>query len=74
MLKGEIIAGRGLWLFSIRHSLRQTAKVLHQHKWTILRPPEGLSWFPGDDPVIRLNYYKRGKYDFRGGRGTLPLR
>ena len=74
MLKGEIIAGRGLWLFSIRHSLRQTAKVLRQHKWTILRPPEGLSWFISDDPVIRLNYYERGKYDFRGGRGKLPLR
>lgn len=69
-LKGEILVGRALWLFSMRHSLTQTAKVLHQHKWTIVRPPEDLSWFTSDAPVIRLNFYGNGKYDFKGGWGN----
>lgn len=66
-LKAEVVAGRGLWLFNIKHILTQTLKVLHQHRWSILTPPDGLSWFTSDDPVIRLNYYANGSYDFRGG-------
>ncbi len=68
-LKGEVVVGRGLWLFSIQHLLTKTAHVLHQHKWSILRPPEGLSWFTSDDPVIRLNY-NPGGYTFKGGWGS----
>lgn len=69
-LKGEVVAGRGLWLFSIKHTLTRTLKVLYQHRWSILTPPDGLSWFTSDDPVIRLNYYANGSYDFKGGWGN----
>lgn len=69
-LKGEIVVGRGLWLFSIHHSLTHTANILHQHRWTILSPPNGLSWFTSDNPVIRLNFHGDGKYDFKGGWGS----
>ena len=69
-LKGEVVAGRGLWLFSIKHMLTRTLKVLHEHRWSILTPPDGLSWFTSDDPVIRLNYYASGSYDFKGGWGN----
>jgi len=69
-LKAETIAGRGLWLFSIRHLLTKTADVLHQHKWTILSPPEPIRWFTSDDPVIRLNYHGPDRYDFDGGWGS----
>ncbi len=78
-LKAEVIVGRALWLFTMKHTLANTAKVLHDHHWSILKPPDGLPWFTSDDPVIRLNYYSAGKYDFKGGwgnRGTeifLPL-
>lgn len=66
-VKGEIVVGRGLWLFGIRRLLTQTLNVLHQHRWTILSPPEDLLWFTSDDPVIRLNYYGPDRYDFGGG-------
>jgi hypothetical protein len=61
-LRVETIAGRGLWLFSIDHLLNNTAKVLLQHRWTILSPPKGMTWFTSDDPVIRLNYYSPGNW------------
>jgi hypothetical protein len=66
-LKAETISGRGAWLFSIRHLLTKTAKVLHQHRWTILSPPKDMTWFTSDDPVIRLNYNSTDNYDLRGG-------
>jgi Protein of unknown function (DUF4238) len=68
-VKAEIIVGRGLWFFGIRHLLTKTVEVLLDQRWTILLAPEGLEWFTSDDPVIRLNYYDEAKYDFRGGWG-----
>src|ERR1700690_249737 len=78
-VKAEITIGRSLWIYEMRHLLAGIVDVLHQHKWTILRPPNDLNWFTSDAPVIKLNYYGEGKYDFNGGwgsRGTeiiLPL-
>jgi hypothetical protein len=69
-VKVETVAGRGLWLFSLRHLLTQTVKVLLSHKWTILQPPRHMKWITSDDPVIRLNYHDSGKYDFKGGWGS----
>jgi hypothetical protein len=68
-LKAETIVGRGYWLFSMK-VLANTAKVLQNHKWTILKPPDDLTWFTSDDPVVRLNYYGNGTYDFKGGWGN----
>jgi hypothetical protein len=69
VLKLEVLIGRSLWLNSLRRLLSTTAKVLHEHRWTILRAPTGTSWFTSDDPVIKLNYYQNGNYDFKGGWG-----
>jgi len=66
-LKVETVIGRGLWLYEIKHLLTKTANVLHQHRWTILSPSEGMKWFTSDDPVIRLNFHDLKKYDFGGG-------
>jgi hypothetical protein len=69
-VKAEILLGRGLWFFTMRHALTTTANVLHAHRWSILIPPDDLTWFTTDDPVVRLNYYGNGKYDFKGGWGN----
>lgn len=69
-LRAEIVAGRGLWLWQIKHLLTKTAAVLLQHRWTVLIAPEGTPWFTSDDPVIKLNWYGHGSYDFRGGWGN----
>lgn len=70
ILKVETAAGRNSWLWTMQHQLNNTAKILHLHKWTIMRPAKGMSWITTDKPVIRLNYYSRGKYDFKGGLGN----
>lgn len=66
----HVLAGRALWLFTIKNLLVKTAAALHQHRWTILSPPPGEQWFTSDDPAIRLNCYSKGQYDFRGGWGS----
>lgn len=68
-VKAEVIIGRGLWLYTMKHALTNTAKILHNHKWSILMAPDDLTWFTSDDPVVRLNYYGNGTYDFKGGWG-----
>lgn len=71
-LKLEVLMGRSLWLGITRGILTDSSSLntLLQHKWTILHPAEGLSWFTSDCPIIRLNYYKRSHYDFKGGWGN----
>lgn len=69
-VEARVLVGRALWLWSMRHALQHTAKVLLGHRWTIVRPPDGLTWFTSDTPVLRLNYSSPSQYDFRGGWGS----
>jgi hypothetical protein len=66
----EILAGRELWLWSINLALSKTINILHKHKWTILSPASGLTWFTSDNPVVRLNYRSSTNYTFGGGWGS----
>ncbi len=66
-IKAEMLLGREYGLQRIKHELTELVKVLYQHKWTILLPPHGTSWFTTDNPVVRLNFTSNYKYDFGGG-------
>lgn len=68
-IRVEVTLGRELWLESMRYLLTNTCKELLKHKWSIARPAKGASWFTSDHPVVRLNYYEKGKYDLKGGWG-----
>jgi hypothetical protein len=70
-VKGETVVGRGLWLWSIEHVLNNTLPVLLKHRWTILRPPEGMTWYTSDDPVLKLNFNSATDYTFGGGWGSV---
>jgi hypothetical protein len=61
------VVGRGLWFYTMKHTLTKTLKALHKPKWTILEAPSRLEWFTSDDPVICLNYRSESGYDFKGG-------
>jgi hypothetical protein len=63
----NVIVGRGLWFYTMKHTLTKTLEVLHQHNWTILEAPTGLEWFTSDDPVVLLNFRSELDYDFNGG-------
>lgn len=68
-IRAEVVTGRKLWIESQRLLLTKTSQVLLKHKWSIVEPAGGMSWFTSDHPVLRLNYYKDGKYDLKGGWG-----
>jgi Protein of unknown function (DUF4238) len=66
----EVFVGRGLWLWSIQRVLEGIVRVLYQHRWTILLPPKGVTWFTSDDPVVPLHRSADGRtYTFDGGWG-----
>lgn len=68
-IEAKVTLGRTLWIESQRFLLQKTAKALLNHKWGIAKPANGFEWFTSDHPVVRLNYYKKGLYDLKGGWG-----
>jgi len=68
-LKVESYSGRSTWFYSIKHLLKNTEKILHKHKWSIVKPAKGYTWFTSDNPVIKLNYISSKNYDLKGGWG-----
>ncbi|WP_454562519.1 DUF4238 domain-containing protein [Pseudomonas sp. AIG] len=70
LLNAEIIIGRRLWLWNIRHLLTKTLGRLPRHRWTILHAPPGISWPTSDNPLIRLNFHDARNYNFGGGWGV----
>lgn len=61
--------GRGLWLGQMKHALEEVARKhgLYRKKWTILRFPEDVPIVTSDNPVVKLNRYENGRFDFKGG-------
>jgi hypothetical protein len=71
VIEATVTLGRLAWLENQQFILQKTAKILLNHKWSILKPANGLEWFTTDHPVVRLNYYKEGSYDLKGGWGKI---
>lgn len=69
ILKVESYVGRASWIHSIKYLLENTEKVLHTHKWSIIKPAKGYSFFTSDNPVIKLNFADPENYDLQGGWG-----
>jgi hypothetical protein len=66
-VRAEVTLGRRLWIASMRHLLTGAANVLCQHRWSVVEPHGSEEWLLTDHPVLRLNYYEPGHYDFCGG-------
>lgn len=64
------LVGKSTWLYCIESLLSKTSSVLHKHEWSIITASEGVDWPTSDDPVLCLNYYEDGDYDFNGGWGN----
>ena len=70
-LKTEMTISRACWLYEIDYVMKNTAKVLLNSKWSVIKPADGYEWITSDDPVICLNYYSENEYDFGGGWGNV---
>lgn len=68
--KIETSIGKGNWLYAIDYIYNCIVPKLPQYKWSILQAPSGFQWPTSDNPVILLNYYGNGRYDFKGGWGN----
>jgi hypothetical protein len=66
-LKAETIVGRAMWHWSLRHLLTSSIEKMPHKGWSILRAASGCFWPTSDNPLIRLNYVDRQRYDFDGG-------
>lgn len=67
ILRAEVTAGRALWLQGIQRNLTETVEALFRHRWSILAPPDGLTWLSSDNPVVRLNFHNEKDYNLQGG-------
>jgi hypothetical protein len=68
-IKAEILNGRKLWIWQLRHVLTYTIHRLPKHRWTILHAPSGIIWPTTDNPFVRLALDSRGRYTLDGGWG-----
>ena len=66
-IRAAVPIGRRLWIAAMRHLLTNTAETLSRHRWSVVEPDGDAEWPLTDHPVLRLNYYKPGHYDFGGG-------
>lgn len=67
------LIGREQWLASIRYLLDESSVVpkhLRALRFHVVRPHRGHEWFTSDHPLVRLNAYADGTYDFKAGWGV----
>ncbi len=62
--------GRKFWVVSIRQRLIDNANIICGQRWSVIEPYGDEEWPLTDHPVVRLNYYRLGQYDFKGGWGN----
>ena len=70
MVRAAFPVGRRLWIATMRYLLTGAAETLCRHRLSVAEPDGDAEWPLTDHPALRLNYYKPGHYDFRGGWGN----
>ena len=55
LIEISTIAGKGLWLFAMKHTLDKSSPVntfFHNLKWSVISAPENMLWSCSDNPVV----------------------
>jgi hypothetical protein len=69
-VQAQVSSSRTAWLRFMRHILTERADAWFcRHRWRALRLAGGAEWPLTDNPVLALNYYGQGRYDFKAGWG-----
>ncbi len=66
-VSAEVSSSRALWLSTVRHLLTNRMDVVCKHRWRTLMLAGDAEWPLTDHPVLTLNYYGPGRYDFGAG-------
>lgn len=69
-IHAAILRGRRFWHWTIQRHLTKNIPALLEHRWTILAPAKGFTWFTSDNPVVKLNFNSLEDYNFNGGWGS----
>ena len=69
-VQATVPIGRRFWVTSMRYLLTGAAETLCRHRWSVIEPADDQEWPLTDHPVLKLNYYRPGQYDFDGGWGN----
>jgi hypothetical protein len=70
-VRAETKSARSVWMAIQRHHLTDNVQHMVSHRWRTAYPFGHEEWPLTDHPVLTLNYYDRGKYDFEAGWGKL---
>ena len=55
-IRAEAVAGRRLWIATMRRHLTKTAKILCSHRWSVAEPAGDAEWPLTDHPALRVDY------------------
>ena len=68
-ITAEVSSARAAWLSTISGMLVRLETVICQHRWRAIEPADDGEWPLTDHPVLTLNYFRPGLYDFGAGWG-----
>jgi hypothetical protein len=68
-VRAETKSARSLWMATQRHHLTNNLHHIVNHRFRVAYAFGDEEWPLCDHPVLTLNYYERGKYDFEAGWG-----
>jgi len=69
LVKAEVSSSRTAWLHFMRRMLTERIELFYKHRWRVMKLAGDAEWPLTDHPVLTLNYYGPGKYDFGAGWG-----
>ncbi|MGE3843022.1 MAG: DUF4238 domain-containing protein [Vicinamibacterales bacterium] len=68
-VRADMKSARSVWMDTQRHHLTNNVHHITGHRWRAVSPFGDEEWPLTDHPVLTLNYYERGRYDFEAGWG-----
>ena len=68
-VRAEAKSARSVWMDTQRQHLTRNLHHITRHRWRAASPFGDEEWPLTDHPVLTLNYYERGRYDFEAGWG-----